>query len=456
MTQKLILSFLLSFSVHSLFAQHLQVFTEDYKKFGYLHRQTEEIVKKAKYDIALEFEGRVARVVKNGKWGLVDEKGKTIVKPKYDYISKFNEFDVAKVCKGCDEYGLGGLWGLLDKEGILITPPFFEYISEYNNDGIAIVCKGGFLKEEQKLDYAPLISFEEPVLILARKDGKVFEEEPWSWATSTNANESIELFNLYPYAYRKEGHWGLIDRDGHYVTGLIYDMIGHLPSAEYISPEKSIIKVCTACEVLVRESYGKVHDYFEDSWIGGKQGYIDFEGKEVIPLEYGYIKEVVADKKYLLVSDENRRHIIDEQRHLNYWTGKGKVALIEKNTGKKIIPFKYNMIEVFIYNESMQYIVGYVDREKEIEFYGVLDKSGKEIIPPSEEYQEIIPVTNDIFITVKKDNLSEKYGLINLNISETLTPQFMDYELAFDGETIKGIEFYDRNKQKKVYKIHSL
>ena len=74
------------------------------------------------------FHDGLARVIKKGKIGFINENLEVVIEPKYDYAHYFQD-GKARVCNGCTEkkegeYStmVGGKWGVIDTTGKLIEP----------------------------------------------------------------------------------------------------------------------------------------------------------------------------------------------------------------------------------------------------------------------------------------------------------------------------------------------
>ena len=74
------------------------------------------------------FHDGLARVIKKGKFGFIDNKLEVVIEPEYDFARSF-ENGKAKVCNGCrkkqegEHYMMvGGKWGVIDTTGKLIEP----------------------------------------------------------------------------------------------------------------------------------------------------------------------------------------------------------------------------------------------------------------------------------------------------------------------------------------------
>jgi len=132
-------------------------------KFGYSKTDFEGMVIPAAFDFATDFEGTIARVnigaganeeyygYQGGKWGLVNEKGETILAPSFELILPFSNgvaiYNVGgeAVYNLCEEecedpvfYNCdGGKWGLLDITGKKVTEASFDRIIPFGDNFIA-------------------------------------------------------------------------------------------------------------------------------------------------------------------------------------------------------------------------------------------------------------------------------------------------------------------------------
>lgn len=70
------------------------------------------------------------RLERNGKWGVIDKEGKTVIPFLYDYISEFTN-GLARVQKG-------GLYGYIDRKGTIIIPFRFSHAEDFA-EGLALV-----------------------------------------------------------------------------------------------------------------------------------------------------------------------------------------------------------------------------------------------------------------------------------------------------------------------------
>ena len=77
--------------------------------WGYANSEDEYIIKPV-FTAAYDFEGNLARVLAEDKWGVIGSNGLYICTPKYDYISEFSADSVAIVA-------LNNIYGLIDNMG---------------------------------------------------------------------------------------------------------------------------------------------------------------------------------------------------------------------------------------------------------------------------------------------------------------------------------------------------
>ncbi len=117
--------------------------------YGYTNAAQEYVIE-AQYDLAFPFQAEgIAKVVKNGLWGLIDPKGKNVVAPQYEYIGWADEAffrDYSR--KAGQNYQAGtyyeaferviafrknGLWGLMNTAGKVLAEAQYDFISYPRN-----------------------------------------------------------------------------------------------------------------------------------------------------------------------------------------------------------------------------------------------------------------------------------------------------------------------------------
>ena len=205
-----------------------------------------------KYDdvSAYEFEdGDYARVKLNGKTGLVDKKGNEFVAPIYDDIESyfFKHYDYVDI-------ELNGKRGLLDRQGNIVPPKYDIVYSHYFKDNhdyalVGLNGKEGVVDKKGNEIIAPgecsHINICKEVIVLA-KGGTVIGS----------------ILNT-----PKNAKWGLYSGEAN--VKFNYDYLSH--------PSEKLIAFNIG---------GKVTEVGPVKVVGGKWGYLDMKGKEVIPAQY--------------------------------------------------------------------------------------------------------------------------------------------------------------------------
>ena len=94
-----------------------------------------------KYRYALDFKAGLAPVEKDGKWGYIDEKGKTIIAHEFRSAEQFSEDGLAPVSsyKYVEDKEK---WGFVDKSGTLVVPMKYAIAPKHVNRGFYWLKKG--------------------------------------------------------------------------------------------------------------------------------------------------------------------------------------------------------------------------------------------------------------------------------------------------------------------------
>jgi|GEM_PF-6311317 len=139
----------------------------------------------------------IIRVRKDGKWGLIDERGKEIVKPQYDDIGWIFSKNRIKVERD-------GKWGFIDKKGREIVKPQYDDVADFmfeveDMTSVKRGSKWGFINKEGKEVVKPKYDHVESFIT---RDGTV--------------------------CVKNNGKWGLINKEGEEIVPLEYDSIEEL------------------------------------------------------------------------------------------------------------------------------------------------------------------------------------------------------------------------------------
>ncbi len=254
--------------------------------------------------------------------------------------------------------------------------------------------------------------------------GKYLIEPRYSRITNFFNNYSRVILN---------GKYGFIDRSGKEIAKLIYDTVSSFSEGLALVRLKNKWRIIdtTGKELNVLENRYAAANFFREGlcWVTNTdqfKGYINTEGKEVIPCIY----------KYALNFNEGRAkvEIVDPE---NRWLT--KTGFIDKE-GKTIVPFRYD--ELLDFKNGLAQIKNRVKTSGLPTYrYGYVRDDGKEIVPPEYTYLEIV-LSKWICGGIPYEKTRHMYDLDGNLLSED------DYEFkAFDNKhTIVRI-----NKKYAVY-----
>lgn len=165
-------------------AQTLEIKADKKGKLGYFDSDGKKVIS-CQYEEAEPFEYGVAKVRKNGKYGLINEKGKAIGGLDYTVMEEYANTNYYLVCEGGSEAGpkdkiatrtgvpvmtfkgsmsypiKGGKWGIIDAKGKVLIKPEYDEVSNPIN-GVIYVNKGGklgFFSEQMQLVLKPTYNF---------------------------------------------------------------------------------------------------------------------------------------------------------------------------------------------------------------------------------------------------------------------------------------------------------
>jgi hypothetical protein len=361
-----------------------------------------------------------AIVIKNSKYGIIDKKGNVVVPCQYDWevhLPVFTNFhDVTK----------GGLLGIIDKTGKEIIPCKYEEIN-------------WSFKTQKDVDNDPLLK--NKTLFIASLDGS------WGMLNENNKQvipfkyEALESFSNGLAVAGLNGKYGFINTRDSIVIPIIYDFCQSFDddfavAGYYEFKDKAMInkfglidktgKVILPCEYSIR--YIKDHKCYVVTTRDKKVGVVDSSGKIIITPEYtisvswdSYAKDKMIKallyRKYGFYSNENKLvipFVYDDA--LSFSEGfvavnrNLKWGFIDK-AGKVIVPVKYDDVHNFrdsmalvkfglkygyINNKGVEVIPiqyfqasdfydGYARIQNDETSYGLIDKTGATIIPPTQE-----------------------------------------------------------------------
>ncbi len=329
-------------------------------KYIYIDKFSGNTLINSVYEKAALFENNQAIVMQNGKYGVIDESGKTIVPILFDEVSKCSNPDLYLVTSnerqglynndgqkllntdykidfnsdtkeligfnlfGKDvEYGKipEYLFRIVNKSLVKYQCPYDEV--PYFYDGLAIVSKGNDL-DNSKLGVYSIINTDFQELI------------PFKYNYIETVGDSTGLFFFHigisadyfgDWMYPNSGKWGVMDVNGKVLVPAVFDKIDFL-----YSPDNSLKKH------LFVANRGRKTDTGDDPAISGNCGLIDINGNEIIPFEYQDISYGGNDK---LIVNKGGDITFDEGGG-TYISG-GKCGVVDYSNKVKV-PIIYNNV----------------------------------------------------------------------------------------------------------------
>ena len=326
-----------------------------------------------------------------------------------------------------------GKVGVINTSGETIVEPVYNHIQIPNPSKDVFV---GFSNANGINQYTVLNSKDEQLFVQ-------YEE--------VTAIQVAGIIGNIPYEksvlrYKQNGLYGLINLKGKVITKPLYEKIESVPYKEGellvqkagkqgVINSKGVELVKPEYDSIIGDGYYNQKDYKEAGYIVGnkqenniKYGYLNKKGEIELPVEYDEISRItnVEDKSVYLITTKN-----------------GKKGLVRN--GKIIFE---NIYDQFEYNDTIEVI-----KVKQGEKYGIVDLNGKTILPVEYEnieykgiyisglkgtktidfnkngktvttniYKKVISTENEkYFVTVGQNNL---YGIINENGVETTTNKY--------------------------------
>ncbi len=341
----------------------------------------------------------------NGKYGFTNEQGKLMVMPKYDQVLQESESRVA--------VKLGNKWGYINDAGREVIPLKYEEAGQYA-EGLAPVKKGnvyGFIDLEGRevidFKYEVALPFSQSSAAVRLngkfgyidRNGKI--QIPFEFTEATSFEEGIAKVFKGELITEKQA---FIDKQGKLVTDYIYDH-----------------------NMSTYDSWNQVRT-FQDGLLlvskGGKRGYINNKGKEIIPAKYYYLSPMhngwaayyMRDAGQWGILHKSGREltmpIFDEVSFQLLDEGYPLIVTIRNGTGSS--PRKYGLFSTGgEYNLTLPYYDAILDiKEGMIPVvlngkHGFLDSTGRTVVEP--KYDDVYEFSNGTAAV----SVNGKWGIIN-------------------------------------------
>lgn len=339
-----------------------------------------EILKCIYDDVEGISEDRI-KIMKDRLYGFADLNGNEIVPCQYTFAYDYvNGYSVVEKLENSVVRA-----GVIDKNGKVVIPFDYRTVTDFREGNFYAVTPEGQVKLlntqgqiVDSIDYyynARIMPYFRNIAMLDNYDGtsEVFdmkgnhitELSPETIDAACDSNDSNQIMSI-----EKDNKYGFVNGKGELITDVKYSWIS---DNFYFRERNGIIRVATADE-------GKGL-----KMKNGKFGFINKEGKEVVPCKYGYacfygfINGVarVADGGSFTDPDDLMPGYSEEMNgHLtDLYTG-GKWGYID-TSGREIVPLKYDKTEPF---------VNYMGRVRLGSKYGLVNQQGEEVVPCIYDY----------------------------------------------------------------------
>ena len=193
-----------------------------------LHSTSLKIKQKTPAKISGDFSKSYAAVEDdNGKWGIIDNKGNYIIKPKFDIMPGFFSGSLVTVGEKTKD---GFKFGVINRLGEYVIDPKFDDIADFPKNLLFVRNKG----KCALIDYTGKYVFGPVEIIGPFSEGlaKVQDKGKWGFVNSSGKYAIQPQFDGVGDSFSKglieaetNGKWGFIDRSGKYVIEPKFDEV---------------------------------------------------------------------------------------------------------------------------------------------------------------------------------------------------------------------------------------
>lgn len=427
----------------------LAIFSVIYLNKIKIEKRNENILEKilVKIDESSTLNNGIALAKKGTKYGIINNKGQILIDFKYK-----NGYLINKNFYLLEDQKSQYLYSV--KIGRIIE---FEEIDYIDSDRIKIKNDNKYGIINDKFELIVPIEYDELLVgkknIIGKKENLYFIfDSKLSMKKIKNEFQKVIIGPEDNFFVLKNNLWGIIDKNEKKILECEYTSLTPLNEKDILlgikNSEKFLINLKTNNVIKIDyENMSMVNDNKIMVLKNGKIGYIDFMGKEILPVEYegGFAfddnKKFIQLKKegnWFLYKYENKEIIKLDYTDIGEYIDDymivekdGLYGYINEN-GKEEIPIQYIMGENF--NQ------GFAVVSKESGF-GIINKKNRKIL---DFIYDDIKIYKDKFYVIK-DN---KHGLFDKKGKEILPTEF-----DMLGQLSEGYIFFVKGKEKGFLKI---
>ena len=425
-------------------------------KFGLLDLAKNEVVPFI-YDQVEHLHDTLFKVKSEQYYGVLDNKGKTLIKVKYDDISLNDNFIICELANKKSIFDFSGkdilnkevdtilinegfiflvndyLQGVFDLTGKMILPIQYNKI-EFSED-VFLVKKAGvyqyFDKTGKNISEMPCDKaniFCDGLALIINEDKYSFINKVGEIQLSTKF-DTIQSFDKGFAVFEKDGKYGLINKSGNEVLSAKYQEIV-IEDNCFVVQKNDLYGVCDYnFKTIINHKYdsiSKIESAFlvslSDEDYNTKYGLCDFNGNEITTVEYS---DITFQNNFYIVEKGNKNGLIDHigkiiipikyeevivEKDVIKTTKKDKIEIFNL-TGSPLSSMKFDQINEF--HEGLAVV-------KINNKFGYLNSAGIIIIPATYDF------ANDFSNGIADVKIENKWGFINTS-GVLVIPRIYDY-----------------------------
>ena len=349
---------------------------------------------------------------------------------------------------------IDGKSGVIDKTGKTIVEPQYDYVQIPNPSKPIFVCLYDYSADSKEYTSKVLNGNNKEILT----NYKNVQAIP---NNNTSINNSYQTQIL---RYKENDKYGVVSINGKKITPAIYESIETLEYKDGILKVEKDGKyglIDLNGEEIVKTEYNSIETdgyYYENSKYekagyivnirtdeGYRYGYINYKGRQTLDTMYTNIKRITEIKDdnvvYLITYNngkagilKNGQTLIENKYESIEFDGTNNILMLQQNAKQGVYDLEGNMILPIQY-ENITFAGKYINVYKDGKLL-VFDVTGT--LQSEDSYKSLITVANGKYIiTMNRDN---KYGVIDSNKTNILENKYSYIEYAFDNYFIVSLD----------------
>ena len=404
----------------------------------------------ATYDYVNPFYFDTTVALKNGKFGMIDAKGKTTIPFEYDAIKQYAAFTIVSKDKK---------WSMLNRKGKPISAFIYDRFAIYNGYLLGYIGKKfaildsdsgkqltAFITRKGNLQDCNItrneVNAKAKTLVVKSDEGFIVLNRKGKKITSKKYTRVEQLTDEY-LSIRDGDCWGIMNSKGKIIIPTKYDLpVGYLGEGVFwrkFNDEVTYLDAKSGKEVLSQYKHignfrnGLAALIDEDI---GKHGYINRKGKLKVPVMYDNTRYMIDANTSPLrknskwgILDKRGRVVIpfiyqDIRKSFKNYTARlnSKWGVLDKK-GKVLMPFLYESISRFYSPKNDLYTV-WLNRK-----CGVVTQTNRVVVPLQYDWVE-----NRFYNGLLKVKLNDLYGYVDTTGKEVILPVYENvahFDLVF-------------------------